>query len=159
MKKMINLKKNNKCKCPVCGKEVRINEYNVPQTIITQYFKVEITRDMYFCRKCGIGFSPIDQMWYLFDRHKVTRGMVEEIAYSAQNCLSFEKGAENIKRYRNVEVSESMVRTVSERIGQIIYEKDIERAKITYAKPEESVPSVLEKDKKKGILYNYADGS
>lgn len=120
---------------------------------------MNIKRDAYFCRHCGCGFAPIDEAFDLFEDHNITKDMAEEMAYSGQNCLSFEKGAENIKRYLKVEVSESTVRIVAERIGQITYEKDIERAKITYAKPEESVPSVLEKDKKKGILYNYADGS
>ncbi len=45
--------------------------------------------------------------------------MAEEMAYSAQNFLSFEKGAENIKRYLNVEVGKSMVRSVSERIEDV----------------------------------------
>jgi hypothetical protein len=101
----------------------------------------------------------MDKMFNLFEQHKITIGMAEEMAYSAQDRLSFEKAATNIKRYLNVEVSESLVRSVSERVGKIIYEKDVERAEITYAKPEESVPSILEKDKKEGILYNYADGS
>ncbi len=123
------------------------------------HFKFKLKRDLYFCRKCGIGFAPMDKMFNLFDQHNITIGMAEEIAYSAQDHLSFEKAAANIKRYLNVEIGESLVRSVSERIGKIIYEKDVEQAEITYAKPEESVPSILEKDKKKGILYNYADGS
>ena len=101
----------------------------------------------------------MDNNLELFDIHNITKGMAEEIAYSAQDRPSFEKGSENIKRYFRVEVGESMVRVVSEKIGKLVYEKDLERAKKTYEKPEESIPVLHEKEKKSGVLYIYADGS
>ena len=101
----------------------------------------------------------MDDYFDLFDMHNITRHMAEEIAYSAQDCSSFEKASENIKRYLNVEVGESMVRVVSEKVGKLVYEKDLEKAKKTYEKPEESIPVLHEREKKGGILYIYADGS
>ena len=123
------------------------------------HYKFTVIRDIYYCRYCHLSFNLIDEHLDFFDTHNVTKGMAEEIAYSAQGCLSFEKGSENIKRYLNVDVSESSTRTISEKIGKIVYDKDLENSKRTYEKPEESIPTLHEKDKKKGILYNYADGS
>lgn len=114
---------------------------------------------MFYCRYCGLSFNLIDDYFNLFDIHNVTRDMAEEIAYSAQDCPSFEKATENLKRYLNVEVSESLVRTICEKIGKIVYEEDLGRAEETYEKPEESIPVLHEKEKKDGILYIYADGS
>jgi hypothetical protein len=71
------------------------------------HFKFKAIRDFYFCRNCGIGFAPMDKMFNLYEQHNITIGMAEEMAYSAQDRLSFEKAATNIKRYLNVEVGES----------------------------------------------------
>ncbi|NSW92920.1 MAG: hypothetical protein HPY74_20150, partial [Firmicutes bacterium] len=91
--------KKTKGKCSICGREVRVNQYDAEKEIVGIHFKLNIKRDLYFCRHCGCGFAPIDEAFDLFEDHNITKDMAEEMAYSGQNCLSFEKGAENIKRY------------------------------------------------------------
>ena len=153
------IKKTNKICCPQCGRETRVNKYKDPIEVTKLHFKFTATRDIYHCRYCHLSFNMVDDNLELFDNHNITKGMAEEIAYSAQDCSSFKRGAENIKRYYNLEVGESTVRVVSEKIGKLVYEKDLEKAKKTYEKPEESIPVLHEREKKGGVLYIYADGS
>ena len=114
---------------------------------------------MYFCRHCGTGFAPLDQAFNLFKERNITKEMAEEIAYSAQDKLSFESAARNIKRYLKIEVSESLIREVAEEIGETVYENDREKAEKAFKEPEKAIPEVSERSKKEGVLYISCDGS
>lgn len=120
---------------------------------------LDIERDYYFCRFCHEGFSPIDIEIELLGEHKVTKDMADRITYAGQVAMSFEKSAEILKKFTDVSVSESLIRTITEEIGQKVFEQNLKQAKESFEKPEMAAPEVLNKDKKEGVLYILTDGS
>lgn len=62
-------------------------------------------------------------------------------------------------KFTGIEVSESLIRSITEETGDKIFKQDIKRAEGSYEKPELAAPCVLEKDKKEGVLYIMMDGS
>ena len=85
--------------------------------------------------------------------------MADMITYAGQVAMSFEKSSELIKKFTGIEVSDSLIRSITEESGEKVFRQDMERAKESYEKPEIAAPSLLEKDKKKGVLYIMMDGS
>lgn len=85
--------------------------------------------------------------------------MTDLITYAGQVAMSFEKSSELIKKFTGIEVSDSLIRSITEEAGEKVFKQDMERAKESYEKPEIAAPVLLEKEKKKGILYILMDGS
>jgi hypothetical protein len=85
--------------------------------------------------------------------------MADLLTYSGQVAMSFEKSAELINKYTGIEVSESLIRTVTEETGKKVFELDMKEAQKSFSEPELAAPCLLEKDKKEGILYIMMDGS
>ena len=145
--------------CPQCGRPTRIVNYDSTIEVLTKHGKIFIVRDYYFCRYCHEGFTALDDKLELFSDHKATLEMADMITYAGQVAMSFEKSSELIKKFTGIEVSDSLIRSITEETGEKVFRQDIERAKESYEKPEIAAPSLLEKDKKKGVLYIMMDGS
>lgn len=95
----------------------------------------------------------------LLGEHKITMEMADLLTYAGQVAMSFEKASEMMKKFTGVEVSESLILSVTEETGEKIFKQDMERAKSSYEKPEVAAPAVLDRHKKEGVLYILTDGS
>jgi hypothetical protein len=85
--------------------------------------------------------------------------MADLLTYSGQVAMSFEKASELINKFTGIEVSESMIRSVTEEAGEKVFNSDMKHADESYKNPEIAAPYLLEKDKKEGVLYIMMDGS
>ena len=83
--------------------------------------------------------------------------MTERLAYIGQ-LLPFERGAEALEKLTGVEVSASLVETISEEVGKEIFDEEMNEAKEAWDKPEESVPQELPRYRKEARLYIMVDG-
>jgi hypothetical protein len=151
---LLILKKN--CKC---GKKLVLTKKNQPISISSIFGKITVVRDELFCRRCHKGHGENDEILNLNRVHRQTKGMTEVITYAAQLVPSFQRAAEVLKKFLHVDISSTQMQIVSEEIGKEVFERQIIASNKAYEKPEETVPSILEKDKKEGILYIMMDGS
>ena len=138
---------------------MRINNHDNKLEVLTEIGRVQIKRDYYFCRYCSKGGSPLDVELKLFGDHKVTMRMADLLTYSGQVAMSFEKASELMFKYTGMEIGESLIRTVTEETGEKVFQHDMKNAEQTYRNPEKTIPFVLPKDKKDGVLYIMMDGS
>ena len=86
---------------------------------------------------------------------KMTREMMCEVAFWAQNQASFKAAAEIIKKTHDISLSASTIRTVAEFIGKIIFEQDTAEANLAFERRED----IKCENKKTGILYVQMDGA
>jgi hypothetical protein len=140
-----------------CGKKfVKVKADSLTR-IQSIYGYIPIKRDMVFCRRCHKGHGIIDKEIEIHGEHRITKGMTERLTYIGQ-LLPFERGTEVLKKLTGVEVSASLVETVSEEIGKEIFDKEMKEAKQAWDKPEEAVPQELPRYQKEGKLYIMTDG-
>lgn len=85
--------------------------------------------------------------------------MADLITYAGQVAMSFEKASEMIEKFTGIEVSGSLIRSVTEETGEKVFKQDMARAEESYKKPEIAAPQVLDRYKKEGVLYIFTDGS
>jgi len=81
------------------------------------------------------------------------------MTYAGQVAMSFEKASELIEKFTGINVSESLIRLVTEEMGKKVFDQDMARAKVAYEKPEIAAPALLERYRKDGNLYIFTDGS
>ncbi len=136
-----------------------MNNYDNKLEVLTEIGKINIKSDYYFCRYCREGFSPLNVDFRLFGDHKVTLRMADLLTYSGQVAMSFEKASELIYKFTGMEISESLIRTVTEETGEKVFRHDMNKAEQTYCHPEETIPFLFQKDKRDGVLYIMMDGS
>jgi hypothetical protein len=153
-----NISDNKETHCK-CGKKLRFSKKDESISFLSMFGKITVVRDKCFCRRCGSGHGENDTIIGLDRIHRQTKGITEAIAYSSQLVPSFERASEVIKKFLHVEISATQMQIVSEEVGKEVFEKQMKAADEAYKKPEEVIPSVLEKDKKEGILYIMMDGS
>lgn len=117
-------------------------------------------RNWYVCRPCGKGFSPIDDLLGIEQtEHKTTPEMAVKIAYVGQFAPSFESAAKCFEYLLGIQISPFLIRQITEEVGKKVDEQQREAAEQAYARPEETVPVLLPKDRKPGTLYVMTDGS
>lgn len=142
---------------PTCGREIGLTSYDEKLDILTKYGVVTIRRNYFFCRYCHKGYIPMDEQLRLYGDHKVTYAMSDLISYAGQLAMSFEKSSEIMEKFMGVTVCESIIRSITEETGKMVFEKDITQAKETFEKPNLAVSKLL--IKKEGVLYILTDGS
>lgn len=115
-----------------------------------------LKREYFYCRNCGYSEAPLDQDLEIAGlSHKMTRKFMVEVAYFAQNQVSFGKASEWINRVYKMDVNEETIRTITEEIGKRIFEADTKKAEKTV----EKIQSLdLSKDIG-GTLYIMIDGA
>lgn len=86
---------------------------------------------------------------------KMTREMMCEVAFWAQNQASFKAAEEIIHKTCGVLLSASTIRAVAEFVGRIIFEQDTNEAIRAYERRKEIDRSI----RKAGILYVQMDGA
>ena len=73
--------------------------------------------------------------------------------------MSFAEAKEEIERYLDINISESLIIKIAENIGNKINQKDIEEAETIYENYEQYIPDVKESNKENCTLNVLADGS
>ena len=86
---------------------------------------------------------------------KITRGMMCEIAFWAQGQSSYKAASEVIKKVHGVSLSIETIRTVTDYVGKLIFEKDESRANRDY----HFMPEIRINEQKDGALYIQTDGA
>lgn len=120
---------------------------------------MNIIRNVFYCRDCQISIDPLYRVFNIYSGHKVTKGLAEEIAYSAQNSVSFKEAHNIIKRYLDLNISESVITKIAEDIGDKVHQNDIEKAEIIYENYEQHIPNLKDNEKENCNLNIMADGS
>ena len=153
-----NISGNKETHCK-CGKKLILTKKNEPIGFLSMFGKITVVRDKQFCRRCGSGYGENDDIIGLDRAHRQTKGITEAIAYASQLVPSFERASEVLEKFLHVEISTTQMQIVSEEIGKAVFDKQLTAANKAYERPEETIPSILEKDRKEGILYIMMDGS
>lgn len=142
-----------------CGKRMVSAKRNTFTQILSVFGHIPIARDTFFCRRCRKGYGVMDKELEIYGEHRLTKTMVETIAYMAQLVPSFERASEAMKKLLKVDVSPTQIQIVSEEVGEKVFKAEIAEAKSVYEKPEVSAPQELPKNRKDGRLYILTDGS
>ena len=153
-----NISGHKKTHCN-CGKKLTPTKENEPIGFLSMFGKIIIVRDCDFCRRCGVGHGENDDTIGLNRSHRQTKGITEAITYASQLVPSFQRASEVLKKFLHVDISATQMQIISEEIGKEVFERQMIAANKAYEKPEETIGSILEKDKKDGILYIMMDGS
>ncbi|MDK2799318.1 MAG: hypothetical protein PWQ70_937 [Clostridiales bacterium] len=141
-----------------CGKRLIKVKKNSQTNILSMFGHIPVTRDIVHCRRCHKGYGVIDKLIEIDDKHRITKAMVEVITYVAQMTSSFERASEVLKKLLKVEVSPTQIQIVSEEVGKKIFEKEMEKARQAYEKPEIAAPELPPAKRKDGKLYIFTDG-
>ncbi len=89
---------------------------------------------------------------------KMTKLMMVETSFYAQNQASFEHAKYMIRKNLNIETNATTVRKVSEHVGKEIFEIDTKQAQERYEKMYE-LPMLTEREKQDNVLYILTDGA
>lgn len=102
-----------------CRKKLITAKKNSKTNILSMYGQIQVTRDIVHCRRCHKGYGVINKKIEIDNKHRVTKGMVEVIAYIEQLVPSFERASEVLKKLLKVEVSPTQIQIIiSEEIGK-----------------------------------------
>ena len=142
-----------------CGKKMVLAKRNAQTRILSVFGYIPVIRDTVFCRRCHKGYGVLDKEIEICGEHRVTKAMVETIAYIAQLVPSFERASEAIKKLLKIDISPTQIQIISEEVGKEVFERDMAEAEAIHEKPEESVPQELPRYRKEGRLYIITDGS
>jgi len=118
--------------------------------------EIEYRRDYYYCRRCRHGESPWDATLGITELpHKITQGLMMEIAYYGQNQSSFDGARVMLKKALGVEINEETIREVTERKGKEIFERDTHNAQEALA----NIQEIGEGPQIDSVLYIMVDGA
>jgi len=118
--------------------------------------ELKISREYYYCRNCGASEVPLDKMLGIeSNSYKMTKKMMVEVSYYAQNQVSFEKAREMINRVFKIDINEETIRKIAEETGRKIFESDTKRAEQTYL----NIPQIGMSKNRPGTLYLLTDGA
>ena len=99
---------------------------------------------------------PLDGLLRISDLpFKMTREMMCEVAFWGQNQSSYKSASEVIAKVHGINISVEMVRTVTDFVGQIVFEKDTHEANNAY----EQLLYMRHTNTKDGVFYIQTDGS
>lgn len=144
--------------CPICGRRMGLNKRDVAVPVTTIKGSITNVRDYYFCRRCHEGIGKNDKILRIDKEHLYTKNVMEHMTYAAQNSGSFERASQEIKKYKELEISSGTIWKVSEGIGKKVFEGEMKEAKELYANPARAYEDRLDKDKQDGTLNIMMDG-
>ena len=105
-----------------------INKRNALIKILSLFGYIPMERDTVFCRRCRNGHGVTDEILDITGEHRMTKGMVEVIAYIAQLLPSFERASEALKKMMGIDVSATQMQIISEEVGESVFEEEMEKA-------------------------------
>lgn len=89
---------------------------------------------------------------------KITKTMMAELAFYAQNQVSFEDAKYMIEKTYHIQTNAETIREVAEYVGKQVFEKDTKEAKEKYEKMYQ-LPMLTEQEKEDITLYLLTDGA
>ncbi len=121
--------------------------------------KLSINRTILYNRTNKIIKVPKDE-YLKIDKlpFKITKLMMVEMSFYAQNQVSFEHAKYMIKKNLNIETNAETIREVSEYVGKEIFEIDTKQAQNRYEKMYK-LPMLTEREKQDNVLYILTDGA
>jgi len=121
--------------------------------------EIEYKRDYYYCRKCRQGMNPRDEELGINGMsHKMTRGLMAEVAFYGQSQPSFDRARRMIMKGMKMWINEETIRQVTETIGEIVFRQDTERAGDTI-KNIQTIGREPVTMNKNNVLYIQIDGA
>ena len=125
-------------------------------TATTMHGTLELHRAYYYCRNCGHGECPDDREYGLDgNAHRMTKAVMLEAAFMAQNQMPFEKAELMLKRAYGITTNRETIRAVAETLGTKAFEEDSREAEALV----EDIASLGEDKRKDGVVYIQADGA
>ncbi len=121
--------------------------------------KLSINRTILYNRTNKIIKVPKDE-YLKIDKlpFKITKLMMTEMSFYAQNQASFEQAKYMIKKNMNIETNAETIRAVSEHVGKKIFEIDTKQAQERYERMYR-LPMLTEREKQDIVLYLLTDGA
>lgn len=114
---------------------------------------------MMYSRKNQIQVYPKDEYLKINDLpFKITKAMMTEIAFYAQNQVSFNDAKFMLEKATGIVSNSETIRNVSEYVGKKVFEKDTQEAKQKYENMTK-LPMLKEIEKEEDILYILTDGA
>ena len=118
--------------------------------------EIKYSREYYYCRKCKYGRTPKDESLNIDNLpHKMTRSLIQEVAYYGQNQSSFKRARRLINKALKLDINEETIREATEYVGNLVFKQDTERASETLA----NIHKIDSDTKEDAVLYIQADGA
>ena len=115
---------------------------------------IQIARKILYNRNVKNIIIPKDTYLKIYNLpFKITKKMMVELSFYAQNQVSFEDAKYMVQKTMNIETNAETIRQVSEYIGNKVFEEDTKQANIKYEKMYE-LPMLSEKEKEENTLYH-----
>ncbi len=126
---------------------------------MTKGGNLEIVRQMLYSRKSKVSIYPKDEYLKIDNLpFKITKAMMVELSFYAQNQVSFEDAKYIVEKTYNINTNARTIREVAEYVGKQIFEKDTKEAEEKYKKIHE-LPILKEREKEDITLYILTDGA
>ena len=154
-----NSNKKKTITCPLCQKKLSPNNKNTPITIKTVNFPLKIFRHLYYCRDCTIGIDPAKSIFNIYDGHKLTLNLAEEVVRESQKLTSFDEAQKELEHHLGIKVSESVITDITEEVGDQLHQKELKKANSIIDEYEKHIPDPDEENKEDCTFYILADGS
>ncbi|HHY45865.1 MAG TPA: ISKra4 family transposase [Firmicutes bacterium] len=153
---------DKKAYCPTCGRKMIKSKADSLIKILSIFGHIPIYRDYMHCRACGKGYGIIDEQIGIDTDHRMTKGMIDLLAYVGQLLGSFDEAKKTIERlfkFLDLNISHKSIQVVSEEVGKKVYEKDMAEAEYLYEHQDKAIEDIPNDKKEEGILYISMDGS
>lgn len=87
--------------------------------------------------------------------HKMTKGLMVEVAFYGQSQCSFERAKRMLTKALKLEINEETIREVTESVGKFVFEQDTAQAEETLA----NIHTIDIEEKENSVLYIEVDGA
>lgn len=112
--------------CPKCGKKVRVRAKGRIRKIRSVGGEIEFARNYHYCEDCSQGFYPLDQALGLLPQGELTPKMEARVLDFGVNA-PYQEAAERWSVHHKSSISERLLRSVVERVGEQWEEKSPEQ--------------------------------
>jgi hypothetical protein len=146
--------------CPSCGERARVQSWR-ERSVLTVCGRVRFERPWYVCKRCRLGFSPVDRTLELPSRARLSQEVRSQLVELGAK-MSFAEARGLLDRLTGLKVAAETVRSHTERVGteleeaQELASAEVERTEEA-AETVDSAPGtlVVETD---GVMVRYQDG-
>lgn len=129
--------------CPRCGTGVGVRARHRPRRLRTMNGEVTLKRNYHYCESCKHGFCPLDAELGLEPEGELTPKLSTRLLDFALHS-PFEEAAQRWKVHHDVEVSENLLRLVTQRAGKKVEALGIEEMQRRLrAEPKESARTLV----------------
>lgn len=127
--------------------------------IITLGGTLEINRTVLYNRQMKKTVIPKDEYLRIANLpFKITKAMMVEFAFYAQNQISFEETKYMLEKTYDINTNAETIRKVAEYVGKQVFEKDTKEAEVKYERMDK-LPMLKETEKEDETLYILTDGA